>query len=190
MSEKIRSFISVDLEDETLVEALVKTQRKLQETGADLKLVEAENMHLTLRFLGEIALSTVNSVIEELKMVNFKPFRLTLQGLGAFPNLRRINVVWVGIIEGKTELEQIAEKIESSVRKIGLPPDRKGFSPHLTIARVRTGRNRDKLAEILKMSQNHNVGSINVDSIRLKRSVLIPKGPKYSTIFEVKVGGE
>ena len=190
MLEKIRSFISVDLEDKILVDELKKMQQELKNAGADLKLVEAENMHLTLRFLGEILQPAVNAVIEELKSVKFTPFTLTLQGLGAFPSLHRINVVWVGITDGKEQLKQIAEKIESLVRKVGFPPDSKGFSPHLTVARVRSGKNLAKLAEVLKASKDYNVGSITVGSVRLKRSTLTPKGPIYSTIFEVKAGGE
>ena len=190
MSERIRSFISIDLEDKALVERLGDLQKKLADSGADLKLVEAENMHFTLRFLGEIASSTVNALIEELKSVKFNSFRLSLQGLGAFPSLDRINVIWIGNTEGREELKQIAEKIEASVRKIGLPPDREGFSPHLTIARVRSGRNKDKLAEILKAAPDYDLGTLNVNSVRLKRSILTTQGPIYRTIFEVKAGEE
>ena len=190
MSERIRSFISIDLEDKALVERLGDLQKKLVDSGADLKLVEAENMHFTLRFLGEIASSTVNALIEELKSVKFNSFQLSLQGLGAFPSLDRINVIWIGNTEGREELKQIAEKIEASVRKIGLPPDRKGFSPHLTIARVRSGRNKDKLAEILKATPDYDLGTLNVNSVRLKKSTLTSQGPIYKTIFEVKAGEE
>ena len=190
MTEKIRSFISVDLEDENLIDELKKIQSELQGTDADLKLVTTENVHLTLKFLGEITPSMVNAVVEELKSIKFVPFTLKLQGLGAFPNLGRINVIWAGITEGEEQLKQISEKIENMTRQIGFRPDSKGISPHLTIARVRSGRNRDKLANVLKMFNNHDIGHIIVKSIRLKRSILTPKGPIYSTIFEVKTGGE
>ncbi len=185
MTEKIRSFISVDIDDENLIDELKKMQCELQGTDADLKLVETENIHLTLKFLGEITPSTVNAVVEELKSVNFAPFTLRLQGLGAFPNIGRINVIWAGITKGKEQLKQIAERIETVTSQIGFRPDSKGFSPHLTIARVRSGRNRDKLAIVLKMFYNHDIGEMIVKSIRLKRSILTPTGPIYSTIFEI-----
>ena len=186
MSEKIRSFISVDITDQVLLDKIVKIQQALLETGADLKLVEPENLHLTLRFLGEIPKPTLELVREELKSLRFNQFKLNLQGTGAFPNLRRINVVWIGIKEGEENLKEIAKKVESMLKKLGFPPDPKGFSPHLTIARVRTGKNKDRLVSFIEKFRDYEVGWMTVDSVRLKKSTLTPKGPIYTTIDTVQ----
>jgi 2'-5' RNA ligase len=186
MSEKIRSFISVDITDQVLLDKIVKIQQALLETGADLKLVEPENLHLTLRFLGEIPKPTLELVREELKSLRFNQFKLNLQGTGAFPNLRRINVVWIGIKEGEENLKEIAKKVESMLKKLGFPPDPKGFSPHLTIARVRTGKNKDRLVSFIEKFRDYEVGWTTVDSVRLKKSTLTPKGPIYTTIDTVQ----
>lgn len=182
MVEKIRSFIAVDIEDKSLQDKIVRLQQDLMGTGANLKFVEPENLHLTLRFLGEIPSSILEQVCRELKTLKFNVFNLNLQGIGAFPNLRRINVVWVGVKEGAENLKQIAQKVELTVRKLGFPPDPKGFSPHLTIARVKTGKNKDKLAGFLENFQDYEIGWMIVNSIKVKKSTLTPKGPIYTTI--------
>ncbi|OYT55843.1 MAG: RNA 2',3'-cyclic phosphodiesterase [Candidatus Hecatellales archaeon ex4484_218] len=182
MVEKIRSFIAVDIEDKSLQDKIVILQQDLMGTGANLKFVEPENLHLTLRFLGEIPSSILEQVCRELKTLKFNVFNLNLQGVGAFPNLRRINVVWVGVKEGAENLKQIAQKVELTVRKLGFPPDPKGFSPHLTIARLKTGKNKDKLASFLENFQDYEVGWMIVNTIKVKKSTLTPKGPIYTTI--------
>ena len=105
-------------------------------------------------------------------------------GLGAFPNLRRISVVWVGMTRGHQELADIFQQLEPKLRQIGLPPDDKGFSPHMTIARVRSGINRDALAKHIENMRDHDFGQMTVKAVRLKKSTLTPKGPIYTTIHE------
>jgi len=143
-------------------------------------------MHLTLRFLGEIPESTVQKVKTILDGVRFKSFEANFSGLGAFPNLNRINVVWVGIVHGDDELRSIFEQVEPKLRQIGMTPDNKGFSPHLTIARVRSGRNKTALGDTVSKMKDLNFGNMPVTSVRLKKSTLTPKGPIYTTMHEVK----
>lgn len=186
MSEKIRSFISVDITDQVLLNKIIRLQQTLLETGADLKLVEPENLHLTLRFLGEITKPTLELVREELKSLKFNQFKLNLRGIGVFPSLHRVNVIWIGIREGEEKLKEIAKKVELILKKLSFPPDQKRFSPHLTIARVRTGKNKDKLVSFIEKFNNYEVGLMVVDSVRLKKSILTPKGPIYTTIDTVQ----
>jgi len=157
----------------------------LIQTGADLKIVEPQNIHVTLRFLGEIPVSLVKSVCDEMRQIKFQPFDLELEGLGCFPDYRRPNVVWVGITRGEVELRSIFNQLEPNLRKLGFPPDRKGFSPHLTIARVRSGRNRQKLVEAVEALKDQSLASMTVSRVKLKKSVLTPKGPIYTTLCEV-----
>jgi len=186
-NERIRSFIAVDLDDAGIKEKIVNAQKDLEQTDADLKLVEPGIMHFTLRFLGEIPESTVQKVKEILDGVHFQPFEVQFLGLGAFPNLNRINVIWVGIVHGHEELRGIFEQVEPKLRQTGMAPDNKGFSPHLTIARVRSGRNKAALAEVVSKMKDLAFGSMPVTAVRLKKSTLTPKGPIYTTIHEVKL---
>ena len=185
--DRVRSFIAVDLDEPAIRQAIVTAQMGLGETRAQLKLVDPEIMHLTLRFLGEIPQATVESVKEAMDSVRFPPFDVEFSGLGAFPNLNRINVVWVGIKHGHEQLNEIFHQLEPRLRQMGLPPDNKGFSPHLTIARVKSGLNRAALADYVSSMRDQEFGKMPVRAVRLKKSTLTPKGPIYSTIHEVSV---
>ena len=183
--DRIRSFVAVDLDEPAIRERIVNAQRGLEETRAQLKLVDPGIMHLTLRFLGEIPQATVDLVKEAMDGVRFSPFEAEFSGLGAFPNLNRINVIWVGMKHGHEQLSEISRQLEPKLRQIGLPPDNKGFSPHLTIARVRSAVNRAALADYVSSLQEQDFGKMPVTTVRLKKSTLTPKGPIYTTIHEV-----
>jgi 2'-5' RNA ligase len=182
--EMIRSFIAFDIEDDTVLRNLSKVQDMLVRTGADLKLVKPENIHVTLRFLGDVTSEMVDQVHGEMEQTQFVPFEVKVKGAGAFPNLRRISVVWAGIRQGANELRAIFDQLEPRLQTLGFKPDYKGFSPHLTIARVKTGRNKEALAEQLKELEDYEFGSIKAECLRLKKSVLTPQGPIYSVLRE------
>jgi 2'-5' RNA ligase len=123
--------------------------------------------------------------MEAMSELRFQPFEVQFSGVGVFPNIRRISVVWIGITLGQEQLKDIFQQLEPQLRKIGLPPDNKGFSPHMTIARVRSGLNRDALAQYVESMREHDFGKMAVKAVRLKKSTLTPKGPIYTTIHEV-----
>lgn len=179
-----RCFIAVDIDEKKIMDSISELQKAFVDAGADLKLVETANIHITLRFLGETSKDIVEKVCQEMKGVEFKPFEVELKGVGAFPNLNRINVIWIGIQTGAKELDNISNQLESRLRKIGFRQDDRGFSPHITITRVRSGRNREKLANMISEAKNKDFGIIGVKSIKLKKSVLMPEGPIYSTLYE------
>jgi 2'-5' RNA ligase len=184
MSEAIRSFISFDIENESVQEKMADMQNLLKKTGADLKLVEPKNIHITVRFLGNITPSTVEKIYNEMQKVHFIPFDAKLQALGAFPTPRYPRVLWIGITQGADQLRSIFNQLEPRLQSLGFSADPKGFSPHLTIARVRTGRNRTELAQLLNANANYDFGIVRAECLRLKRSDLTPRGPIYSTLKE------
>ena len=188
MSETIRSFIAFDIDNELVVRRLSEVQGMLVNTGANLKLVKPQNIHVTMRFLGNITLHMVDLIHEEMKQISFTPFEIELRGLGAFPSLRYARVVWTGIRKGADELVNVFNQLESRLRRLGFKPDRKGFSPHLTIARVRTGRHKAELVKCVEDLADYEFGVIKADYLRLKKSVLTPKGPIYTTLREVHSG--
>ena len=185
MPEAIRSFIAFDIENELVLKKITEMQNLLAKTGADLKLVEPKNIHVTLRFLGNISPDMAEKIFLEMKKVKFAPFDIKLQGLGAFPNVRYPRVVWAGMTQGAEQLRSIFNQLEPRLRSLGFQPDPKGFSPHLTIARVKSGRNKAELAKFLIENANYEYGIIKAECLRLKRSDLTPKGPIYSTLKEV-----
>jgi len=99
MSERLRSFIAFDIEDKAIIERLSNAQMELVKTGADLKLVEPKNIHITIRFLGNISPGMVEKIFKAMENVNFKPFTVEIRGLGAFPSLRFLNFCLLQFLE-------------------------------------------------------------------------------------------
>jgi len=186
LSETIRCFIAIDIDQKNILEKILSIQKVLKETNADLKLVEPQNIHLTLKFLGEISEEKVKKVIEAIKNIQFKSFKIVLKGLGVFPTIAHPRVLWIGITNGFKDASSIFIQLEDKLANLGFPKEERGFSPHLTIARVKSGKGKAELIKILEKFKNEEFGEISVEAVKLKRSVLISKGPIYSTIFEVK----
>jgi len=190
MSELIRSFLAFDIENDDVRKRLSSAQTRLAQTGADVKLVETENIHVTMRFLGNVSIGMIEKIFETMKKTEFKPFNVQIQGVGVFPSLSYPRVVWAGITEGKEHLRDVFTQIEPRLRALGFAPDQKGFSPHLTIARVRSGRNKAQLSEFVNKNARHEFGTIKAECLRLKKSALSPKGPTYSTLKEFCPGSD
>ena len=185
MSGTIRSFFAFDIEDNRIVRRMSDVHGMLANTGADLKLVTPQNIHLTVRFLGDIHPPMVDAIYEEMKQLSFSPFTIEIRGLGAFPKPNYPRVVWAGIKKGANELADVFEQLEPRLRGLGFKPDNKGFSPHLTIARVRTGRNKARLAELIRELEDYEFGTVKAECLMLKKSDLTPRGPIYTNLREV-----
>jgi len=185
MSEMVRSFIAFDIGNELVLRRFSEVQGMLVNTGTNLKLVEPRNIHMTMRFLGNISLGMIDSIHEEMKNVSFTPFDVEIRGLGAFPTLRYARVVWAGIHRGANELRNVFDQLEPLLRGLGFKPDPKGFSPHLTIARVKSGRHKAELIRCIQDLADYEFGVVKANCLRLKKSVLTPRGPIYSTLKEV-----
>ncbi len=186
--ERIRAFISVDIE-EPLSEKLNKLAESLKLTGADVKVVEKENFHITIRFLGNIPVDMIDMIEDIMKKAvkNVKTHKIRLKGVGAFPNEMRPRVIWVGV-NGDEYLREINRIIERELRRMGLKPETKPFTAHVTLARVRSRKRIDELVKWINEMKDIELGEMEVRSIRLKKSTLTPRGPIYETLKEVKLG--
>lgn len=184
--ETLRCFIAVLLSDE-IREKAVKVEEKLRSTNADVKWVEAENLHITLRFLGNITeelLEEIKAIMNEAKE-NFPPTKVRLKGVGGFPDSRRPRVIWIGGEEG--HLARLASFLEERIVKLGIPPE-KPFKLHLTLGRVRSPRGVDKLSRMMRELEDIEIGEMEVEKISLMQSTLSPSGPRYSVLYEVHLG--
>lgn len=184
MSDSIRSFLAFDIENDTVLNRFSTAQKKLVQTGADVKLVEPQNIHITIRFLGNITIATAEKIFQEMKQVQFSPFNVEIKGIGAFPKPSYPRVIWAGITIGADQLKKVFSELEPRLQSIGFTPDSRGFSPHLTIARVRSSRNKHQLAELVSENADYQFGIVNAKCLRLKKSDLTPRGPIYSTLKE------
>ncbi len=149
-----------------------------------MKPVERDNIHLTLKFLGNVDAKIIANIKSALATVKFPPFQMEIKGTGAFPSLGRMSVIWVGIEEGWTQVQQVYEQTESILSALGFKRESRSFSPHITIARVRSGKHRDEIAGLLRRLEQKSFGTFLADKVRLKQSVLSSAGPRYSTLFE------
>lgn len=179
---KIRAFISADILPRP---SLIAALDELRKSGADLKVVKPELLHITLKFLGDTEEALVDRIFQEMREStrDIRPFTIKLVGMGAFPSMSNIRVVWVGIEDGKL-LEQIASRLDESLMGLGFERDRKGFVPHLTLARARSARGIASVQEMLRRNATTEYGEYLVDKVLLKRSVLSPSGPTYSVVRE------
>jgi 2'-5' RNA ligase len=183
-----RIFIAVDITDRQVVANLVKFIGDIVATGADVKPVEEENLHVTIRFIGEVGEETVSRVCDIVKSLKQQAFIVHVTGVGAFPSVEKPRVVWAGVAEGSSELGKIHEFYEGLLRKIGLQPDREEFIPHITLARVRSGRKISELTRLIVAARNMDFGVFRADKVVLKESFLTPRGPIYRDVCEVELG--
>ncbi|MDD5633790.1 MAG: RNA 2',3'-cyclic phosphodiesterase [Candidatus Omnitrophica bacterium] len=178
----IRSFIAIEMSDEARRE-FSKVISKLKDSGADVKWIDPDSLHLTLKFLGNIEETRVPDISKSILQItsNLDPFEMRLDGLGAFPNWTRPRVVWLGISEGGSLAKNIAEQIERTMESYGFEREKRSFSPHITLGRVRSGKNVDKLKKIAD-SIKVDPCLIEVKEIILFRSQLTPHGAIYSPL--------
>jgi 2'-5' RNA ligase len=182
-----RCFVAVDIDDPALKAALLRAQGALVATGAEVKAVEGENIHITLKFLGEIPEERTARIAELVKGISFKPFTLDFRGVGVFPSPSRPSVVWAGVAGEATEMLTVFTELERGLKALGCEPERRPFQAHVTLLRVRSGRNRAQLAEAVKEMEDEEFGPQSVEHIRLKKSVLTRNGPIYSTFAESRM---
>ena len=115
-----------------------------------------------------------------------EPFNIQLKGTGVFPNPNYIKVIWIGIQNGE-QIIPIAQKIDEKISKLGFKKEKRKFSPHLTIGRVKSAKNKDKIIKIIDKYRDVQFADLKVEFLKLIRSELTPKGPIYTTIKEIKL---
>jgi RNA 2',3'-cyclic 3'-phosphodiesterase len=190
--QQIRSFIAIELPPE-VKKALTRLQERLK-TGDDkqVKWVEPENIHLTLHFLGNInpdIVGRITAAIEQAAAVT-RHFQLQVGGLGAFPDLHRVQTIWVGLGGDLDKLNRLQKDIGANLTPAGFKPETRPFNPHLTLGRVRDfirPEERARLGQLLeRMPFNANF-EVDVTAVNLMKSQLMPRGPIYTRLASVKL---
>ena len=190
--EQLRSFIAIELPDELKL-VITRLQDQLKSgKQASVKWVDPYSIHLTLKFLGNIGTDMVGKITMALEeaVQGIPPFHLEVKGLGAFPSLKRVQVVWVGVTGEVNRFSQLQQRIESNLATLGFVPESRPFTPHLTLARLRdraTPEERQGLGQLIASTSLETVYRINIDSIHLMRSQLTREGAIYSRISSVKL---
>ncbi len=188
--EQIRSFIAIELPDELKV-GLSQLEARLR-LGEQpwVKWVDPNSIHLTLKFLGGIDVDRIGEITRAIEEATqgIAPFHLEVKGLGVFPNLRRVQVVWVGISGEVDKLVQLQRRIDSNLALLGFASETRPFTPHLTLARLRNWASLDErqgFGQLIAHTRFEAAYTIEADYISLMRSQLTRKGAIYHRISSV-----
>ena len=182
----MRTFISVELPDE-VKKNVVELISELDDSGANVKWVKAENLHMTLKFLGWVEDKNLDKLIElaTKAVAGSGSFKAKFFGVGIFSS----RVVWAGTAEGGGKLCDLAKNLEEVLAKAGFRSEAREFKPHLTIGRVRIKDKKgiDKLIKKIESNKNAEFGEALVDRIYIMKSTLTRAGPIYEKYKEVKL---
>jgi len=184
----IRAFIAIDLTPEILQHLeQVSVQLKKRLEGVPVRWVPVDNIHLTLKFLGDVSLANVDMLKKTMQseVEGHHSFEISVGGLGAYPSPRRPRVVWVGV-EAPAELTAIQNGVESAMARLGYAREERPFSPHLTLGRVSrnaVGRDERLICESIETIKLGFLGVARVNTVHLYKSDLHPNGAVYTRLF-------
>ena len=185
--ETMRTFVAVDVPGEIKRE-LDGLVSKLREVAPDIRWVRAANLHLTMRFLGDVPKDSVADLAAGLarNLSGFGPFEISLAGIGGFPNLKKARVIWVGGGQGAERLYELAPLVEKSCRDCGFGAADKPFSSHLTIGRVKFPKGHEKLITLVE-SMDFESPLFEVEEVAIFKSDLLPAGPRYTRLETIRL---
>jgi len=185
----IRAFLAIDL-PASLRPGLGRVQEELKKSAADVRWVPVGNIHLTLKFFGQLPEGEVEPLTQAAKEVAAAqaPFKLQITGAGAFPSLNNPRVVWVGIGGEVLSLAEFYRRLETALAALGHLPEGRPFHPHLTLGRVRSPGGRERLTKILKGLPVPDWPPFKVNELILFRSNLSPQGSTYTPLKVIPLG--
>ncbi len=186
----LRLFIALPLPTE-VEKYLGRIIADLKPEGSSVKWVQPQNIHLTVKFLGDAEERLVSQIKQELEAVaaRFESFDSSIDTLGAFPNLRKPRVFWAGGSTTSGTAAEIAEAVDAAMQKLGFERETRRFKPHLTLGRVRQGRSVGRLTETVEQYQMTPI-SFRMDRLVLFKSTLTPQGAIYDRLAECRLGEE
>ncbi|MFQ5824091.1 MAG: RNA 2',3'-cyclic phosphodiesterase [bacterium] len=187
---KIRTFIAIEIPDSIHQKiANLQNELELKKEKARISWTKPGNIHLTIKFLGNVEESRINSVAEavESAVQPFSPFNFLVNNFGAFPNFRRPRVLWIGIENPTFQLIQIAQNIDDELSKIGFPREKRKFSPHLTVARVKSSLSQNFVQLLQK--ESFEGGEVSVEEVVVMKSDLRPTGAVYTPLKKIRLKG-
>jgi len=181
----IRSFIAIPLKPD-IIDRIEKVQKELRSLRADVKWVRPQSIHFTLKFLGNIEESQISAIAQKIQHATggYTSWPIHLKNLGTFPSLRNPRVIWVGIEDTSGQIVTLQRQIEHALSTLGFAQEKRNFSPHLTLGRVKSPRGKKDLIQYLIDEREKTLGKIQVDRVVLFRSELHPSGAIYTALKE------
>jgi 2'-5' RNA ligase len=186
----IRAFLAAEL-PETYRAGLSAVQDYLKQSGADVRWTSVAGIHLTLKFLGDIAEPQVEALAAAASHISgtTPAFTLGVQGVGVFPNVKNPRVIWLGLSDRTDILGKLVQDLEQAFGPLGFPPENRKFTPHLTLGRVRSSRGREALSRSLQAVAIPEFPDFQVEHLVLYQSTLRPQGALYTPLRKIPLGG-
>ena len=192
MRHTLRTFVAIEIgsANRARAEELIET---FHAAGADVKWVGPENLHLTLKFLGEVQSRETHRVCEAVQrgVAKVEPFEFEFHGAGAFPNAGRPRTLWIGAGTGEEEMIALHDHVDAALGKLGFRKEHRRFHPHLTIGRVRRGGpGVAELGQLVEQHADFSAGRISVRQAVVFSSQLTGSGPIYEALGRAKLGAK
>lgn len=183
---QLRAFLAIEVPEELKLK-IYKVIKEFKKTDARIKYVELENLHLTLKFFGDIDTEGIGLLSDRISSVagSFDGFKVNVKNCGAFPNTNRPKVIWLGI-ENDENIKKLHDALDKEFVKLGFDGDKR-FSTHLTIGRMKSSKGKDEVKSTIEKFSDVEIGEMNVDKIVLKKSTLTPQGPIYENLKEFEL---
>jgi RNA 2',3'-cyclic 3'-phosphodiesterase len=187
----IRSFLAIEL-PEAIRNKIDEIQGDLKSSHADVRWVNPEKIHLTLKFFGNIEEARVESIIKAIEnpVRDTPAFAMKVSRIGAFPHWKSPRVIWMGLIDEEGILGFFQRKLEMELEGIGFEREARVFQPHLTLGRVNSSRGKEALTQKMERHQEEDFGDFRVERVILFKSDLRPAGPIYTLLREVRLGAQ
>ncbi|MDP8217035.1 MAG: RNA 2',3'-cyclic phosphodiesterase [Candidatus Kaelpia imicola] len=179
----LRTFIAIEIDDETR-NRISKIQNSFKKSGAEIRFVAPNNIHITLIFIGNIEITKVNEMKKVLQnpISDIRIFKILPKDIGCFPNAKNPRILWIGIKDGVERLIELNKKIKLLLKNCKITTDNREYHPHMTIGRIRPSKDISTLETTLLNFPEQRFQQIDVDRISLIKSNLTSDGPRYETI--------
>ena len=187
----MRTFLAIEIENHIKNKIDVTQEIILNSNSAHIKYVETENIHLTLKFFGDVNDNKIKKITKIINdtLKNYKVFTIKIVHIGAFPNIKHPRVIWTGVKDKDKTTVSLIKELDEKFSEIGFNKE-KDYVPHITIGRVKKIDDKEILFNTLKKLKKTYHGKMEVKRICLKSSTLTPNGPIYKTIEEFDLGDE
>jgi len=187
---KIRTFIAIEI-PEGIRQKIAELQDELRSLGGRVSWVKTENIHLTLKFLGDTDASMINDIASQLQrsVAAMAPFEVTVNGVGTFPNAKRPRVIWVGASSKPADqLKLLAARIDAETSRFGFQKEDRPFSGHLTLGRVKDPRGIEPILDRLRAHENFYADAFTAKEFVIMKSELHPAGSIYTVLKTIPFG--
>ena len=184
----LRTFVALPL-DSHITTSLQDLYRQLKSLPVDVKWVDPQSIHLTLTFLGNVEEARIDPLCEAIRrgIGGKKPWTVAVKKIGTFPAMRNPRVVWVGLDDPSGRLITMQQRIEAELAPLGFEKEKRKFTPHLTVGRVRSAKGKKELVSFLIDERERELGEMEIHRIILFKSNLKPTGAVYTALKEFRL---